>query len=292
MAKVSTQVEFYQGTKANLFRIIRTPKQIRAHLLFIAPLFEQANQTRHHVTRSAMNAYHQGIQSIVFDHYGTGDSQGELIDASLSLWQQDILKQLLELKKHSNQAVYLSLPLSAVLLLSNEIVQQLDGVMLLQPNFKGKRFIQQFKRLALAANLTQSHNAKEAVTVAKPIVEIAGYLITPHLLDELAGQSLTKLADFTLDSYWFEWLGGAEVLSLGRAKQQEEFARKNDKLWVTNIDDVKFWQATELQVASTFLTQERVAFSQIVTYKSASNKALNAELQQAFNPKVAHELKR
>lgn len=266
MAKVSTQVEFFQGAKGPLFRIIRTPAQIRAHLLFIAPLFEQANQTRHHITRSAINAYHQGIKSIIFDHYGTGDSAGELIDANLCLWQQDILKQLIDIKTSSSQAIYLSLPLSAVLLLSDEILSQINGVILLQPDFNGKRFVQQFKRLALAAQLTknnmsQSDTLKHAEENEQNITEIAGYQIQVGLLADIAGQSSKKLTEFTSHCYWFEWQGASEELSPGRLKQQQVLANKNNKLTVTPVDDVKFWQATELQLAKSFLIQEQQLFS-------------------------------
>jgi exosortase A-associated hydrolase 2 len=265
---ISTEVEFYQGTVGPLFRIIRTPEKILAHLLFIAPLFEQANQTRHHISRSAINAYHQGIESIVFDHYGTGDSHGELIDASLALWQQDILCQLRDIKTQSSHAIYLSLPLSAVLLLSDEMLSLIDGVLLLQPDFNGKRFVQQFKRIALAAGLTKDNNtqgnkSKNTAADEDETVEIAGYLMNANLLDELAGQNINKLADFDIDFHWFEWQAQSEELSPSRIKQQQALANKNNKLLVQQVDDVKFWQATELQIAQSFLTQEQLIFSQL-----------------------------
>ncbi len=257
---VSTDVEFYHGNKGPLFRIIRTPENMVARLLFIAPLFEQANQTRHHITRSAINAYGQGIQSIIFDHFGTGDSHGELIDANLALWQQDILCQLRELKAKSPHAIYLSLPLSAVLLLTDEMLALTDGIMLLQPDFNGKRFVQQLKRLALAAGLTGGNRPTNTGAEAEQVVEIAGYVMKSKLLDELAGQHINKLADFNIDCYWFEWQEKLEPLSPSRLKQQT-LANKNNTLFIHQIDDVKFWLATELQVAQSFLAQELSLFS-------------------------------
>lgn len=274
---ISTQVEFYQGTTGRLFRVIRTPEIVLAHLIFIAPLFEQANQTRHHITRSALNAYQQGLQSIIFDHYGTGDSAGELTDTSLALWQQDILKQLTDISVNSRQAIYLSLPLSAVLLLSDEILSQVDGVLLLQPDFNGKRFVQQFKRLALASQLTKHNNpqgdkSKYLETSTQQTVDIAGYLMQADLLDQLAGQNINTLADFNIDCHWFEWQKKSEDLSPSRIKQQEAVANKNNKLFVQKIDDIKFWQVSELQVAQSFLKQEQLVFiklasSQLLTPK-------------------------
>lgn len=269
MTTVSTHVEFYQGTQGSLFRIIRTPENVLAHLLFIAPLFEQANQTRHHITRSAINAYQQGLQSIIFDHYGTGDSAGELTDSNLGLWQQDILRQLEDIKAQSSQVIYLSLPLSAVLLLTDEMLSLIDGVILLQPDFNGKRFVQQFKRLALAAQLTKNDKVQgDATTSEQPFIDIAGYQMQPSLLDELAGQSLSKLTNFTIDSHWFEWQTQSEVLSPSRIKQQQAFANKNNPLYLHQVDDVKFWQATELQVAQSFLTQEQLVFSKLAVSQS------------------------
>jgi exosortase A-associated hydrolase 2 len=274
LTTVSTDVEFYQGTVGPLFRIIRTPEKVHSHLLFIAPLFEQANQTRHHITRSAINAYHQGMQSIVFDHYGTGDSHGELIDSNLELWQQDILCQLRELKAQSTHAVYLSLPLSAVLLLTKEMLGLTDGVMLLQPDFNGKRFVQQFKRIALAAELTkdnstQRNKSNNTDVDEEQVLEIAGYVMQSKLLDELAGQDINKLADFNVDCYWFEWQEKSEVLSPSRIKQQV-LANKHNKLFIQQVDDVKFWQATELQIAQSFLMQEKSLFSQLTLSTSTS----------------------
>ncbi|WP_057830067.1 hydrolase 2, exosortase A system-associated [Colwellia sp. TT2012] len=265
---VSTRVEFYPGAKGPLFRIIRTPEQVLAHLLFIAPLFEQANQTRHHISRSAINGYHHGWQTIIFDHYGTGDSGGELVDTSLVLWQQDIVKQLGEIKANSAQAIYLSLPLSAVLLLSDEILSYVDGVLLLQPDFNGKRFVQQFKRLALAAGFTQRKTAIPTTIAAakkrQQTIEIAGYTMQENLLDQLAAQNLNQLTDVKVPCYWFEWLAQSEALSPGRAKQQQALANKSNKLIIQQITEMKFWQATELQISPEFLRQEQLLFSQLI----------------------------
>lgn len=270
MTTVSTHVEFYQGIKGPLFRIIRTPAKVLGHLLFIAPLFEQANKTRHHVTRSAINAYQLGLQSIVFDHYGTGDSAGELIDANLILWQQDIIQQLKDIAAKSPQAIYLSLPLSAVLLLSDQILSLVNGVILLQPDFNGKRFVQQFKRLTLAAQLTKNNKTQDDKSICvetseQPLIDIAGYQLDAHLLDDISGQRLDKLADFNIDCYWFEWQHQREELGPSRAKQQQVAANKNNNLIIEQVNDVKFWQATELQLAQSFLTKEQQVFAKLAS---------------------------
>ena len=266
---ISTKAEFYSGTKGLLFRLVRTPKQVNAHLIFISPLFEQANQTRHHITRSAINAYHQGIESIIFDHFGTGDSEGELIKASLSLWQQDILEQIKQIRTESDQDIIISLPLSAALLLSSEILKQVDVVMFLQSDFNGKRFIQQFKRLALVSNLTpvskNSDKKQLSQSMGKEnILNIAGYQIADKLLDDLAKQNIAALEESSARCYWYEWLNPLDILAPGRIKQQQSFAEKVKELSIKSITDKKFWQATELQLAEDYLAQEQQLFTQLV----------------------------
>lgn len=261
---MKTKIEFFPGTAGSLCRVVRTPAKTLGHLLVISPLFEQANQIRHHLTKSSIHAYHRGLETIIFDHYGTGDSEGDLVEADLSLWQADIVKQIVEIRLISTQPIYLSAPLSAALLLSDKILKQVDGLMLLQPEFNGKRFVQQFKRLAMLSDLSQQNNVND-----ERVTEIAGYCMNQQLLADLAEQHINKLSPFKLTSYWFEWLASATALSPVRAKQQHLFTSKNPITSVLTIDDTKFWQATELLVSSTYLTQEKLAFVQLLAAKKA-----------------------
>lgn len=94
----------------------------------------------------------------------------------------------------------------------------------------------------------------------------------PKLLNELAGQNLNKLVDFNADCYRFEWQEKSEVLSPSRIKQQV-LANKHNRLFIQQVDDVKFWQATELQIAQSFLTQEQSLFSQLSLSTSSETEA-------------------
>ena len=127
--------EFIQGTQGKLFRLSRSPERVLGHIVYLPPLFEQANKTRHMLTRSALGLYQHGLESIIVDHYGTGDSEGELHEASLLLWQQDIIAQLTEIKHRSSQPIILSVSLSAALLLNNDILALIDGLLFVQPEF-------------------------------------------------------------------------------------------------------------------------------------------------------------
>jgi len=260
---IATHVEFCQGIKGPLFRLTRTPQSIKAHLLFIAPLFEQANQTRHHITRSAINAYYQEFETIIFDHYGTGDSAGDLNEVDLALWQQDIVKQISVIRTRSAKPIYLSVPLSAILLLTEQVLSDVKGIFLLQPEFNGKRFIQQFKRLALIAKPIVKGNAGENYPVDKTNIEIAGYHMQAQLLTDIAEQNFVQLSSFVGECYWFEWLNKDETLNPKKVQQQQNLEHQCSTFQSYLVADMKFWQTSSLTLSANYLEQEKMLFSQL-----------------------------
>ena len=264
LAVIATHVEFCQGIKGPLFRLTRTPQSIKAHLLFIAPLFEQANQTRHHITRSAINAYHQEFETIIFDHYGTGDSAGDLNEVDLALWQQDIVKQISVIQARSAKPIYLSVPLSAILLLTEQVLSDVKGIFLLQPEFNGKRFVQKFKRLALITKPIVKNNAGENYPVDKTNIEIAGYHMQAQLLTDIAEQNFVQLSSFVGECYWFEWLNRDETLNVRKLKQQQSLDDQCSTFKGYLVADIKFWQSTSIILSTDYLKQEQTVFSQLV----------------------------
>ena len=260
---IATHVEFCQGIKGPLFRLTRTPQSIKAHLLFIAPLFEQANQTRHHITRSAINAYYQEFETIIFDHYGTGDSAGDLNEVDLALWQQDIVKQISVIRTRSAKPIYLSVPLSAILLLTEQVLSDVKGIFLLQPEFNGKRFIQQFKRLALIAKPIVKGNAGKNYPVDKTNIEIAGYHMQAQLLTDIAEQNFVQLSSFVGECYWFEWLSKEDKLNARKVKQQQNLEHQCSTFQSYLVADMKFWQTSSLTLSANYLEQEKMLFSQL-----------------------------
>ena len=263
LAVIATHVEFCQGIKGPLFRLTRTPQSIKAHLLFIAPLFEQANQTRHHITRSAINAYYQEFETIIFDHYGTGDSAGDLNEVDLALWQQDIVKQISVIRTRSAKPIYLSVPLSAILLLTEQVLSDVKGIFLLQPEFNGKRFIQQLKRLALIAKPIVKGNAGENYPVDKTNIEIAGYHMQAQLLTDIAEQNFVQLSSFVGECYWFEWLNKDETLNPKKVQQQQNLEHQCSTFQSYLVADMKFWQTSSLTLSANYLEQEKMLFSQL-----------------------------
>jgi exosortase A-associated hydrolase 2 len=218
-------------------------------------------------TRSALNAYQQGLESIVFDHYGTGDSEGELNQANLSVWQADIICLLVEIKNRSSLPIFLSISLSAALLINDDMLALIDGIIFVQAEFNGKRFVQQFKRLALAAELNKPTPVEQQFQSDE--VAIAGYSMKKQLLNQLSHQAIENLSAIKQPYYWFEWQAINSELSMARANQYQKFldihlSGKNDNHFIA-IDDIKYWQSTELEIAGKYLEAENSSLSNFIT---------------------------
>jgi exosortase A-associated hydrolase 2 len=245
---ITTQAEFWTGPFGQLFRIMRSASKIIGYVVYLPPLFEDANRNRHVYTRSSTSVAELGYQTIIFDSVGTGDSQGMLTDVDLIMWQSEIIAMLKELKTSNPLPITLVACHSAALLLSPEILAQTDAVQLWHPEFNGKKFVQQFKRLAMVSskpnNLAQSEHAT---------VEIAGYQVSTQLLVQLSEQSLAKISPCFTCCYWFELLADGENMSLARANQLELVRSIQPKITIENIIDSKHWQATELVIPEKLL---------------------------------------
>jgi exosortase A-associated hydrolase 2 len=257
---ININAEFYPGKEGKLFRLIRTPENFSGHVIYLVPLFEQANQTRHMQTRLALSAYHLGLQSILYDHYGSGDSEGELWQSDLLIWQQDLIQQITELKCSSSKPVFISSLLSSALLLNDKILALIDGLLLAQPEFNGKRFVQQFKRLSLAGDLLH----RKSLELIADEIDIAGYKMQKKLLDDLSQQSLVQLSELNIASHWLEWCAEGDELPLSRSKQKQGFATKHHSVVFSCIDDVKFWQSTELELAPKLVAFECQTFKSLL----------------------------
>ena len=98
-----------------------------------------------------------GYGVLILDLYGTGDSEGTLGDASIAIWQQDILAALSWLKKTSGSLPILWAMRSGALI-AGDLLQQYpditDHMLLWSPVGNGKKFITQFMRIKLAADIS------------------------------------------------------------------------------------------------------------------------------------------
>ncbi|MCJ8322130.1 MAG: hypothetical protein MJK12_21050 [Colwellia sp.] len=263
---IDITAEFWPGPNGGLFRICRSPDKINGHILYVPPLFEDANRHRHVFTRSAISAYQLNFKSIIYDAIGTGDSQKNLVDVTLAMWHEELLAQIIQIRLTSDKPLVLCLPTSAVLLLTTEIINKVDVLQLWQPEFNGKRFVQQFKRLALTQDLSSIKTY--SLPSDDTIIEIAGYRLQHQLLDELTTQSLKSIfSDVAakVKCFHFELLSdGERELTLSRKNQFQKLSQLHLNTHLITVQDYKYWQASELIDPKEFLAISLKCLQEII----------------------------
>jgi len=239
---IKTLVEFFpQNEKNIIFRIVRTPETVKAHVLFLQGLFEDMNINRSAFTQAAMLFSENEISSIIFDYYGTGDSEGDIKEATLKDWQENITDQLLTLKSQSDKPIIIVAFASAALLINDEITAIVKHVQLWQPQVSGAFFIKQMERLALLASEPLSDNDCK---------EIVGYQINNELWCALKNQQYTP--GYNKKKFiWFEFVDDKSKALMTRRQNQINLWVSCDDLLV--IEEEKYWLSSNIVVPKSFI---------------------------------------
>lgn len=240
MTKSKLKANFVAGEKGLLYQVSRQVTPCLGVVLYISPLFESVNQVRHVYTKSASENVTQGFSSLIYDHFGCGDSQGELLEATFSLWQDDLLTQIMQLKRGllAHQSLTLVAFSSAALLLNAQILQHVDSVQLWQPEINGEKYVKQFKRLQLLESSVNTH-------LPDTDIEISGYLMKKTLLAEIKAQNLA-VSMMNCPLHWLEILADNQQHMLpSRAKEARSIV---DSAQLLVLNDSHFWQTSDLQI--------------------------------------------
>lgn len=185
----------------------------RALVIYLPPFGEEMNRCRSLVAQQARWFARRGISCALLDFYGTGESQGNLSDATLAIWRQNIddLVQLL-LPSHSCPLYLWGCRLGALLVL--DYVDRRPGaaakVLLWQPVTSGSTFVNQLLRQRTAALIQKGERGETTADMkvrlaAGELIEVAGYQLGGGLitaLDQLGIGSLQGAAHSTI--FWLE----------------------------------------------------------------------------------------
>lgn len=243
-----TQAYFWQGPNSALYRLDRIPEVVEQVMVFIPPLFEDANNIRHVYTKLANACVDQKIASVVFDFSGTGDSELALEQVSIANWQEE-LKAICHSVKQQFQSAKLILVAchSAALILTEDVSELIDKLVLWQPENSGKKYLKQLRRLMLlqGGDIPQQTSDEQEL--------IAGYTISKQMLSDLSLCSLPIINGIEIQ--WFE-LCATDNLPPLREKLVDSYRSNNlFNMHILNCD--KFWQATELIVPEELIAQTR-----------------------------------
>lgn len=182
---------------------------LRGAVVYIHPFAEEMNFSRHMAALQSRALAAQGYAVLQIDLLGCGDSAGDFSEASWSAWVADIIAAARWMQaRHrrspsSDNAIESTEPLifwglRAGCLLAAEAACAMNepvNFLFWQPVLSGETYWRQFKRLAVAARALEHYddahkNEPECETENAPVIEIAGYGISPALA---AGLSASRL---------------------------------------------------------------------------------------------------
>ncbi len=228
----------------------------RAHVLYLPPFGEEMNRCRALVATQARRFARDGLTCTILDFYGTGDSSGELCEATLPIWRQNIQDMLERLLARHACPVYLWGCRLGALLGLDFLAFQPDSTMKLllwQPVVSGKAYVTQLLRQRSAA-LMQTGKKPESTAEMKnrlaagETLEVAGYRIGGELIRAISGLDIAqvvqdRLPDNKPEIFWFEHLPDEESGPGARARRAiEELRHGGAQVTVIPFNGEPLWQ--------------------------------------------------
>lgn len=229
----------------------------RADVVVVPPFAEEMNKSRRMFALLAARFNAIGVGTVVFDLFGTGDSEGDFSDARYDIWIEDLATVLRWLRARS------AVPTSLVGLrfgglLAADAVRRgafpIERLVLWQPVLSGEAMMTQFLRLRVAAGMTSSANERETTTAlrerlrAGKVLEIAGYTLAPALV---AAIDALQLESFGLAGFPpVEWLElGSNAPAPASRRIVERWQSRGIAVGMAQLPGAPFWNAVEIATA-------------------------------------------
>lgn len=253
---------FIEGGAGSLFVLLHepaTPLDGQPALVYVPPFAEESNRSRRMAALTARTLSAAGIGVLLLDLFGTGDSAGDFGDAGWDTWVNDVTSGALWLRDAGYGTVgFLGLRTGAGLGLQawRESPDLMDLAVLWQPVTSGRTFFNQFLRLRLAAEMTDSPAGGARGTKALrsaledgEAVEIAGYSISNRVATGLEGVRLTELAPTRGQVHWFDVVTSLD-LGIPPASQKviDTWRERGVTLGHQLIHGQHFWLSPEITV--------------------------------------------
>ncbi|MDO6425511.1 hypothetical protein Q4489_00720 [Thalassotalea sp. 1_MG-2023] len=243
---LQTGAHFYSIRSTALYRFVRLPTLFERLVVFCPPLFEDANNTRHAYSKFAQQLEVQQIASVIFDYTGTGDSAGELTDASIATWRLELTEQISDIKQQfPNVRITLLACCSAALVLNETLFECAHDIVFWHPELNGKKYLNQLKRMAKLQPNDDQYIGEASTSL------IAGYELSAGLLDELA--AINTSLPINKKIFWGEFSMQMPVPVARNRLYQSVSQSAHFSLEV--FQQAKFWQASELTLPIPLLKQ-------------------------------------
>lgn len=268
------QTGFFPGSRGSIHLTVflpltATPSRWVIHFPAFA---EEMNKSRAMVARTARGLAELGVAVVVPDLFGTGDSDGDFVEAEWETWIADQLSLAGWAREQgASELVFWGLRAGCLLAAeaASKMVSPPKQLIFWQPVPSGKQQMTQFLRLRMAATLQQRADGRnEQVNVvelreellAEKSLRVAGYQLGAGLFQAIESR---QLSDFTIPastqvSVWEIKASAAIPGSRVIQKQLEQWQQKGLQCAFFQVQGDPFWATQELGLAQA-LTDETVA---------------------------------
>ena len=236
--------------------LLRQPRPAGSAVLVVPPFAEEMNKSRRMIAEVGRRLEGSGIGMLVVDLFGTGDSEGEFAQADWQRWKADLAAA-------AHWAAAEGAPIRGMLairlgcILGSEalagIGHSVQRTVMWQPAVSGRRLLEQFLRLRVAASM-MGGDSKETVTALRArlksgeLLEVAGYEISGGLADQLDAAELQPVLRAHLGAvHWMEAVRSADTaLPVPSTKAIEAARAAGVAVTPHAVTGEPFWSSTEI----------------------------------------------
>ncbi|MCX8114266.1 MAG: hydrolase 2, exosortase A system-associated [Burkholderiaceae bacterium] len=227
-------------------------RSVRGVVVVAPPFAEEMNKCRRMVALAARALASDGWHVVETDLFGCGDSAGEFGDAGWGQWVAD-LHRVVEAQPAADDGLWLWGVRAGALLLP-PLLERFPAahVMLWQPALDGAQVLNQFLRLRPSAGVFDKAPAPDRTALRERLLrgeplEVAGYMLSPRVANEMAVSRLDLPAGFRGRVAWLEVASPVGGGPSGRAASllQAWRARGHDVAFEC-IEGAPFWQTVEI----------------------------------------------
>lgn len=237
-------------------------------LVYLPPFAEEMNRARRMAALQARRLAALGIDVVLLDPFGTGDSAGDFGAARWEIWREDTRTAMAWLGARCGGRVGLwGLRLGA--LLAAEVAAETPGLarlLLWQPVLSGERHLTQFLRLRVAAGMGKGAGRETAKDLRASLtggetLEIAGYALAPALAEAIAARRLAGPLG-RLDRLPVDLLevGAGDGLAAGTQQMLAALHDRGRAPRALAVRGEPFWSIQEITVAPALLDATAALF--------------------------------
>lgn len=251
---------FTETAGRRVFSVVRAPSQGTGvpYVLIVPPFGEEMNKCRRMVALAAQALAAAGIASCTPDLSGTGDSSGEFSQARWQHWLEDLRAAHRSMTDSGfGLGAVLAVRLGACLAADLLRIERIERPLLLlwQPVFDGRRFVEQFLRIRVAASLMED-DRKETVAqlrariAAGEALDVAGYALTSGMVEDLDRASFeTAFPARGAKLVVFETKRSVDApFSVPLVKSAEGLRAAGAEVELRAVTGDPFWTSTEIVV--------------------------------------------